>query len=54
MTVHPKLLIPDTGPGDEMDSEASFRCRAACRLVYKTKATRNKCAFLCMLHDDNN
>ena len=42
MTVHPELLTPDTGPSDEMDSEASFRCRAACGLVYKSKATRNK------------
>ncbi|XP_078343148.1 uncharacterized protein LOC144628902 [Oculina patagonica] len=40
-STHPELLLPDTGPNDEMDSEGYYRCRGVCGLVYKTKATRN-------------
>lgn len=32
---HPDLLIPNSRPDDDRDSEGYFRCRAGCGLVYK-------------------
>ena len=40
---HEDLCVPDTPPNEEKDSEGYFRCSARCGLVFKAKASMNRC-----------